>query len=429
MKPHWAGMIAFHWGGRYIHFASGLLTQWGAVMLRKCGLQFGIRRVESIGVLLLSVFGAVLGVAEPARATWNTVTGIKDGPETVAEPANPWDGERLLVFGGTLNFAGSVDLDGELWMQQMSGWPNPIVNIPGTLTMQSPSSQFRVVGGADLNIGNAAASSVEAGEVLINGGSQVTIGDLTAHDGLLLQSSNGQLHVLGDYFQVGGDFRVADGANNLTVDGTFTKTGNGYFHVHNSDLILANPATSSVEAGLVWIIAKSVSLGDVTSHDGLLVEGTNGQLHVLDDYTQDGGDFRVAAGGGNLTVDGTFTKTGNGYFHVHNSDLILANPATSPVEAGLVWIIAKSVSLGDVTSHDGLLVEGTNGQLHVLDDYTQDGGDFRVAAGGGNLTVDGTFTKTGNGYFHVHNSDLILANPATTPLKRGLCGSLARASL
>ena len=94
-----------------------------------------------------------------------------------------------------------------------------------------------------------------------------------------------------------------------------------------------------------------------------------------------------------------------------------------------MWIIGKSVTLGDVTSHDGLLVEGTNGQLHVLDDYTQDGGDFRVAAGGGNLTVDGTFTKTGNGYFHVHNSDLILANPAASPLKRGLCGSLARASL
>jgi hypothetical protein len=55
-------------------------------------------------------------------------------------------------------------------------------------------------------------------------GSQVTIGEVTAHGNVEVANTNSLLHVLGDYMQTGGDFRVF-AAGNFDVDGTFAKMG------------------------------------------------------------------------------------------------------------------------------------------------------------------------------------------------------------
>lgn len=126
--------------------------------MRRCNV---IRCVYLHSILRIVVAVLLVVFGKPfVFGAWDPIGGIKDGADIMAEPSNPWDGERLLAFGGTLNFAGDVHVDGEIWLQQLNGWRNPAINIPGTLTMVSPSSQFRVAGGADLNIGNASASSV-----------------------------------------------------------------------------------------------------------------------------------------------------------------------------------------------------------------------------------------------------------------------------
>ncbi len=374
-------------------------------------------RAESFVILVL-----LFAVSIEAQGAWNSVTGIKDGSDTASELANPWDGERLLAFGGTLNFAGNVSLDGELWIQQMNGWGNPVVNIPGTLTMFSPSGQFTVQGGADLNIGNPTGSSVEAGIVIIRDGVDMTLNEMIVHDDFNV-GNVASLHILTDFQQDGGDFLVNQNSA-FSVDGTFTKTGNGSFNVGwpGSSFNVGNPVGSSVEAGLVSIRdGVNVVLNEMTVHDNFELRDT-ALLQVLGNYVQDGGDF-VVSHTSTFDVDGTFTKTGNGSFNVGwpGSSFNVGNPAGSSVEAGVVSIRdGVDVVLNEMTVHDNFEVRD-GAALQILTNYTQDGGDF-VVDRNSSFDVDGTFTKTGNGSFVVawSETNFTLDNPASSTVEAGV---------
>jgi hypothetical protein len=354
--------------------------------------------------------------SSPALSAWNSVAGIKEGTDTVSELSNPWDGERLLAFGGTLNFAGNVSLEGELWLQQMNGWGNPIVNIPGTLTMSSPSSQFRVVDGADFNIGNALASSVETGTMTINGGSQVTVENVIVHDIVELSNSGTLLHALGDFAQGGGSL-LLNGDAAFEVDGIFTKTGSGDFSVHSPHFSIGNAAASSVEAGAFEITSGiELAIGEVITHGNVDIRHEDSSLRVLGDYYQNAGDFRVWFGG-NIDVDGTFTKTGSGSFEVvHTSSTF--NAAQSYIEAGVVNIRdATQVTVGEMLVHGNTDVHHPDTVLHILGDYIQDNGYFSQS---GDFIVDGVFTKTGNGDFISVGSDQFhLANLGASSVEAG----------
>ena len=141
----------------------------------------------------------------------------------------------------------------------------------------------------------------------------------------------------------------------------------------------------------MWIIGKSVTLGDVTSHDGLLVEGTNGQLHVLDDYIQDGGDF-MAVGDAIIRVDDTFTKTGNGAFGIHSPNFSIGNPAASSIEAGDVHIDVGSTTVRDFTAHGNVTINNPGVSVHLLGDYAQTDGSFSLFSNA-TLQVDGTSSR------------------------------------
>ena len=368
-------------------------------------------------VLIIGIFSLPQSML---HAAWNSVSGIKDGSDTASELASPWDGERLLAFGGTLNFAGDVNLDGELWMQQLNGWGNPVVNIPGALTMNSPSGQFTVVAGADLNIGSPGGSSITAGFISIRDGATISLNEMIVHDNFNV-GNVASLHILTDFEQDGGDF-VVNQNSTFTVDGTFTKTGNGRFEVNFSDtnFVIGNPAGSSVEAGVVSIRdGIDMTLNEMIVHDNFNV-GNVASLHILTDFEQDGGDF-VVNQNSTFTVDGTFTKTGNGRFEVNFSDtnFVIGNPAGSSVEAGVVSIRdGIDMTLNEMIVHDNFNV-GNVASLLILTDFEQDGGNLYLLEQG-SLRVDGTFTKTGNGEFQNNNgSSLQLANPSSSSVEAG----------
>ena len=339
-----------------------------------------------------------------SHAAWNSIAGVKDGSETVAELQNPWDGERLLAFGGTLNFAGSVTLDGELWLQPMNGWATPVVIIPGTLTMSAPGSQFTVTGGASLNIGNAAESVVEAGNVLVGFDADVSVGELIAHGSIEIIRPGTVLHVQGNFSHTGERFVVHQDAV-FQVDGIFTKTGFGSFEAYGQDkFLLANPAASTLEAGGIRVgFGADVSFGEVTAHDDVVIFRPDTLFRVLGDYAQDGGELRVIEDAV-FQVGGVFTKTGDGRFEVNGQNkFLLANPSASYVEAGLVFVgHGINASIGNMDVHDHALIEHLGTTLAVVNRYTQDAGDLRVI-GKASFSASGSFSHSGAGTVFVHD--------------------------
>ncbi|MEX2316746.1 MAG: hypothetical protein WD669_06320, partial [Pirellulales bacterium] len=272
-----------------------------------------------------------------------------------------------------------------------------------------------------MNIGNAAASSVEAGAVTLNGGSQVTIGDLTAHNAVVVDNAGTLLQLLGDYSQSAGDFRLS-GAATFDVNGTFNKTGAGEFHLFGgSTFDIGVPAASSIEAGAVTVrTGYTVSIGELTAHDNVDITENGTLVHVLGDYMQDGGFFAINFGG-DFDVDGTFIKTGTGgFFLVGGGSFEIGNPAASSVEAGAVTVrTGYTVSIGELTAHDNVDITENGTLVHVLGDYMQDGGFFAINFGG-DFDVDGTFIKTGTGgFFLVGGGSFEIGNPAASSIEAG----------
>jgi hypothetical protein len=329
--------------------------------------------------------------------------------------------------------------------------------VDGTFT-KTGNGVFNVSGvDTTFQVGNVLGSSVEAGDVDINSGADVTIGNVVAHGYVDIGnfSVDNSLHVLNNFQQDGSDYFALHGGAELVVDGTFTKTGNGVFNVSGADTIfqVGNALGSSVEAGNVDINSGAqVTIGNMVAHGYVEIGNfsVDNSLHVLNNFQQDGdeyfnlhnsaelvvggtftrtgngvfnvigadtifqvgnnfqqdGSIDFALHGAQLIVDGTFTKTGNGGFNVAGADTIfqVGNVLGSSVEAGDVDINSGAqVTIGNVVAHGYVDIGNfsVDNSLHVLNNFQQDGDEYFNLHNSSEFIVDGTFTKTGNGDFRV----------------------------
>jgi hypothetical protein len=142
-------------------------------------------------------------------------------------------------------------------------------------------------------VGNVAVSTIDTGPLTINGGSDVTIGALTAANNAFIRGAGSSLQVTNDYEQTGGRFSVfGDGV--VDVAGTFFS---------DVEMTAADPGT---------------------------------MLRVAGDFQQTAGAFEVHGTAG-FEVDGSFQYAGND-FRVVNASFNVGNVAASSVDAGLLTI-------------------------------------------------------------------------------------------
>ncbi len=267
---------------------------------------------------------------------------------------------------------------------------------------------------SSFQLDNPLESSVEAGVVRIEAGAQVTLGNMLAHGNVRVGDgpAGSKLHLLGDYEQDNGSFEVFNSAE-VAVDGTFTKTGNGFFGIGGAttSLQLANAAASSIEAGDVSINnSAQATLGDMLVHGNVRVgDGPAGsKLHLLGDYEQDNGSFEVF-NSAEVTVAGTFTNTSAGAVNIHNATFTSGN-----AEVNTIWLASGThATTDDLSIHGTTYIEHVNTSLVVQGNFSQDSSNFFLL-NNATMQVQGGFSYTAGNRLEVSNNAVLTTTGANS---------------
>ena len=311
-------------------------------------------------------------------------------------------GSSLLLTGNYSQTAGAFDVQ-EGASFQTSG------------SFNYTGNSFRVRDGSTFSVGNPSGSSVQTGNVAINGGSQVTLGTLSASDNVDINDAGSLLHVLGNYSQTAGGFNVNTAS--FQTGGTFNYVGNSFHVVGTSTFSVGNPSGSSVQTGNVAINGGSqVTLGTLSASDNVDINDAGSLLHVLGNYSQTAGGFNVNTA--SFQTGGTFNYVGNSFHVVGTSTFSVGNPSGSSVQTGNVSINGGSqVTLGTLSASDNVDINDAGSLLHVLGNYSQTAGGFNVNTA--SFQTGGTFNYVGNSFHVVGTSTFSVGNPSGSSVQTG----------
>jgi T5SS/PEP-CTERM-associated repeat protein len=268
---------------------------------------------------------------------------------------------------------------------------------------------FNISTSGRLTVGNPAQSSISASDsIYINNGANFSVNSISSASDVTVTQST--IHVLDNFTQTAGNFAAVN-LSMLQVDNAFNFDGSDFNLSGGGRLTVGGPAQSSINtAGTVYINnGANLSVNSISSASDVTV--TQSTVHVLDNFTQTGGNF-VSNVSAMLQVDGKFNFTGNSFELSHGGRLTVGNAAQSSIQtAGPVLITNDAhVTLGNVTAGADVHLDHT-GLLHVLGNYTQTGGGFYTDADA-LLQVDGEYHFNGNGFRLSYGGTLDLANPA-----------------
>ena len=210
--------------------------------------------------------------------------------------------------------------------------------------------------------------------------------------------------MLGDYTQSGGEFKVEGGAA-FQADGVFDFDGREFVVLNAPVFAIGDPASSSVTAvGDVVIWGGSqVTIGSFAASGGniALVADAGTSLHVLGDYTQSGGEFKVE-GGAAFRADGVFEHAGesSGTLLVFGGSSLRVGQSLRLSDDQLR--VFGAVSIGDVENpafdtvrigEGGSLVGSGTIEVQLL----INGGTISTFVPGETLLLEGDFIQNGDG--------------------------------
>lgn len=367
------------------------------------GMHRGARRTGARLARSVAMAGlcGVVG-SDVAMADWNPLTGVKVGSDKAVETAPIYTGPQLAVFGGSLGFLGSAVINGPVLLVEQNGWGSPIVTVAESLTVNGTS--FQALSGSSLTVNGADRGSVTvSGDVTVAGGSQVTIGDLTASGRGWVFNIDTMLHVMGDHIQTKGELVVESGAS-YRVDGTLSFVGSRLVVIGATEFLIGDPAAGSVMVFDVLVAGGSqVTIGDLTAsgHDPVAVFNVDTLLHVMGDLAQSN-PFLLVNYGASLHVAGTLQHSGKspGTLIIGGgSDLRVGQ--TLDLSDDQLFVNGAATIGADVTLVENTLGIGAGGALRgtgtIVVDLVVNGGTVQPEANATALVVGGAYAQVGAG--------------------------------
>ncbi len=373
-------------------------------------------------------------ISSTSSATWDNVTGIKNGPEAVEESNNPWGGNFLGVSGGRLTFLGEVHLGGDLHVSNGGFGPSSVI-VDGSLT-QTAGLHFSVRDGSTLTtLGKISLQSANT-ELRAEGGSRIVAGDLS--DGQVTARYFGVAQesevVIRDFIGL-GDFGVSSGSNVRL--GSFSQNTGHFVITELATLSVERSYVSQIESrphllngaaaliqggwesrGISASSGASLAVGSLRTHGDMDIV-TDARVNVLGDYLQDAGYLRVAYGAAALNVGGSLNYNGPEFRVFSGGRVNIGLPATSTIQAGRIQLDeGAQVTAKTVTSHGDTDVVG-DAKLSTLGNYVQDAGYLRVAYGAAALNVGGSLNYSGPEFRIFSGGRLNIGSPATSVIEAG----------
>ncbi len=274
-------------------------------------------------------------------------------------------GSLTVDTGASITFTSSVS--------GISGNGNGIINVSGSLSLETATTAIVKLDGGALKITGATVSKVDAfGASSID--SSGVISSLTLNSGGTLTLSNGTVSSTLNYGSLTGAGATFDMVTN-SASADFTLTGgsvssldnSGTFHMNGGMVTtLTNRASTAMTGGTITTVNNNSGTFDLSGGTVVTLDNTSdltvsgGDIETLNNLT--GGD--LAMSGGQITVTLNNSSTGTNEISGTAAVSDLNNSGTLTVSGGTVGTVTNSGTL-DVSggSIDGTIANNAGGNL------------------------------------------------------------------